>query len=1093
MDKTFNVDLTVVAENLNLPLEQIQSAVELLEQGNTIPFIARYRRDETRNLAERSLRAIKDEVARLRGLAERKSIILKSIESQGQLTDKLRKEIESTHQSRRLEDLYLPFKPKKQSLAATARQQGLEPLARDVLEDQTSDVDLATRATEFVRIDKGLNNIDEVIDGVKHLLAERFAERIKLRKELRKLYLDHAVIKTQFVDATAPEDGRAASPPADDSQKTAARKSSSEHAAAPENQQKSTSEPVATPTKNAAADDNDQKNSQAVNVDSAITESAGNAPPQAESSPSPVVDDQTATGDVQPEADAKQETSPHGSSDTPAAGPSEPGDNVTDTPPATASIPPAAKPAKTNKRKAKKKRNAFEEFRNFEEPVKKIPPHRILAINRGERAGKLKCRLSVAEDQIHQLTRSTLIPENHQFADFLWDAAETALHKSILPSIEREIRRELTEKAETHAVNVFSRNLRHLFLQPPVRGQRILAIDPGFRTGCKAACLDELGNPLGYTTITIVGNQQRRQQGREALVELINQHQPTLIAIGNGNGCRATEQLVSDILQNEVADRSLKYTIVNQAGTSAYSTSEIAREELPNHEPVIRSAISIGRRLLDPLSELVKVNPANIGVGMYQHDVKSKHLQDSLESELESCVNFVGANVNTASVSLLKFVAGLGPLTARNLIEHRQEQGPFTSREQLKQVPRFGEVTFLQAAGFLRIADGENPLDRTSIHPESYEIANRIMQRIGGSLDDLFLPTPPATPTTAHAGDNATSTETPSTETPSNETPLTEKPPTEQSPTKTPSTDSTSVAVPADPSTTNVDVKSTETSLPPTARASSESLTESDAADGPAAAQPDSSMTATATVAATPAQSSLSPAMLAEKRHRRNELIKKIKSLDATELAREFEIGEIKIRDILRALRFPQQDPREESPAPIFRQEILKIDDIKKGMQLRGQVVNVVDFGVFVDIGIGESCLVHISRLSKRFVRDPYWLYCVGDILTLWVQDVDLDKRRVTLTAIRPDSATPHRKPNERRGRRKRSDAGASRSKSSAGRGTHQTRHKRPRKRPSKPKPVTPITDGMVQGKEPMRSFSDLLQYHERQANEDKSPPPKSE
>ncbi len=695
-----------------------------------------------------------------------------------------------------------------------------------------------------------------------------------------------------------------------------------------------------------------------------------------------------------------------------------------------------AAPSRRKKKKKKKaKPDPFAEFRDFSETVQKLPPHRILAINRGERAGRIEVRFQADADRIREASRKALIPENHPFTEFLNTAVEQSLNELILPSIEREIRRDLTERSETHAVNVFARNLRHLFLQPPVSGHRILGVDPGYRSGCKAAAIDETGQPLGHGVFSIVGNEERINHNKQRLVDLVNKFEPELIAIGNGNGCRAVEQFVSQVINNELANRNLQYTIVNQAGTSAYSTGETAREELPDHDPVIRSAISIARRLQDPLSELVKVNPANIGVGMYQHDIKAQHLADALDAEVASCVNLVGVNANTAGVSLLKYVSGLGQTAAANLVESRKANGPFSSREDLKKVSGFGDVTFVQAAGFLRIGDSANQLDRTAIHPESYEIAEKILASLQCKIEELELPkqdylrrTQAAPPATSDAGQSTATPEGPAT--------------------------TQEVATPTDPAS--------ETSLEKTEASPAES------APKPPATEP-------------------SPGEFAAKKKRRNELVHKIKALDAAKLAREMNVGEMKIRDILRSIRNPLQDPRDESPAPVFRKGILKLEDLKPGMQLRGQIVNVVDFGVFLNVGIGESCLVHISRLSNRYVRDPHWFFAVGDVLNVWVQEVDKEKRRVTLTAIRPESARrERRRPPRGEARGAGKAAGRGRGRGGGRSGKPQGKGKPHHKRTRKPKPVTPITQEMVEGKKPMRSFSDLLQFHKKKTDDEK-------
>ncbi len=597
----------------------------------------------------------------------------------------------------------------------------------------------------------------------------------------------------------------------------------------------------------------------------------------------------------------------------------------------------------------------------------------------------------------------------------------------VLPSLEREIRREMTEAAEAHAVTVFAKNLRNLLLLPPVRGRRVLAIDPGFKSGCKLAALDEFGNLLDQVVIHLVGKQERRTEGRAKLVELVKQHSLPVIAVGNGTACRETEELLGELLTNELKDDGVAYVIVNEAGASVYSTSPIGREELPQHDATLRSAISIGRRLLDPLSELVKIDPGSLGVGLYQHDVKAKHLRTSLDAVVESCVNYVGVDVNTASPALLRYVSGLNQLTARRLYDHRSANGPFRNREQLKEVPGFGEATFVQAAGFLKIVDGDNPLDATWIHPESYDLAARVLQKLGYSSEDLRLKERAAT------------------------------------------------------------------------------------------------------------------------------VAQRVAEIEdqAEKLATDLRAGQMTLRDILAQLTRPGRDPREDLPAPIFKRGVLKLEDLQTGMELMGCVLNVVDFGAFVDIGLHDSGLVHVSQLANRFVRDPHEVVSVGDIVKVWVMEIDKTRRRVSLTMIAP--GTPRHEPARQaapgEGRRPRADRPPRRDRpprqrtaqpagtgatggeganqiaaqSAAGIGEaglstgaaegapqrreirppHMGRKPRGRQRgkqggaphhyqpKSKPKPLIPITKEMQEGKEPLRTFSDLMQFYRAQeepaesANED--------
>ncbi|MGW8258355.1 MAG: helix-hairpin-helix domain-containing protein, partial [Thermoguttaceae bacterium] len=486
---------------------------------------------------------------------------------------------------------------------------------------------------------------------------------------------------------------------------------------------------------------------------------------------------------------------------------------------------------------------AFRDYFDYREQIKKIPPHRILAINRGERAKVLRVKIETDLQAMANALDELLVPPEHPHAEYLRGCAHDALSRLIMPGLEREVRRELTDLAEAHAVSVFAKNLRNLFLHPPVHNHRVLAVDPGYKSGCKLAALDQFGNLLEHAVLFLVGKPERREQGRQKVLELAKKYQLTVVAIGNGTACREAEKFFAEIIGGELKDQGLAYVIVNEAGASVYSTSRIGREEFPDYDATLRGAISIGRRLQDPLSELVKIDPASIGVGLYQHDVKAKHLRTSLDDVVESCVNYVGVDVNSASPALLRYVSGLNQLTARRVYEYRTEHGPFRNREELRLVPGFGEATFVQSAGFLKIAAGDNPLDSTWIHPESYAAAQRILERLDCTPHDLL--------------------------------------------------DKNSVAA----------------------------------------------------------------------------LAEKATQVDCNALAGELEVGSLTLKDILAQLSRPGRDPREDLPAPVFKHGVLKLEDLSPGMELTGTVLNVVDFGCFVDIGMHDSGLVHVSHLADRFVR----------------------------------------------------------------------------------------------------------------------------
>ena len=830
-----SLDFERVAKSIGLSPEQVRHTTELLDAGNTIPFITRYRRDQTGGLDEEQIHKVQASVGKLRQLEERKQTILRMIESQGKLTPALQRQITRADNVKHVEDLYLPYKPKKQTLATAARDAGLEPLAEEILAGDPACAELDARADDFVNADRQVATTADALLGAGHILAEQFSERAELRQKVRKIF-------------------------------------------------RNTGRLVST-----KAEPNEQQSKQ------------------------------------------------------------------------------------------------FRDYLEFREPLGRVPPHRVLAINRGERAKALRVKIEVAEDRIEQEAIGLLVPPEHAHAEFLRGCVRDALARLILPSLEREARREMTEKAEAHAVEVFARNLGKLLLQPPVRGRRVLAVDPGFKSGCKLAALDEFGGVLAVDTIYLIGSDERKAVARAKVIQWINTYDLSLVAIGNGTACREAEELVGTILAEELQDRDVAYVVVNEAGASVYSTSALGREELPDYEAIQRSAVSIGRRLQDPLSELVKIDPASIGVGLYQHDAKAKHLRSSLESVVQSCVSYVGVDVNTASAALLRYASGLNQLTARHIFEYRGEHGPFKNRQQLTEVPNLGEATFVQAAGFLKIDGGENPLDATWIHPESYEVAEKVLEKLDVDRNDLK---------------------------------------------------------------------------------------EKDAA-----------------------------ARIAEK----------VAELDTAALAAELGVGELLLSDVIDALARPGRDPREDLAPPLFRKGIVKLDDLEVGMELSGSVLNVVDFGVFVDIGIADSGLVHVSQLANRYIRDPHDVVSVGDTVKVWVTTIDKSRRRVALTMIEPGTEVTHeprrprRKPQEKKpdgapggpgdaprtarrpGKRRPTQGDAKRSDTIRG-GDKRPRYKKPPAKPRKSTPQVPITKEMEEGREPMRTFGDLLQFHEK-----KKQPPSSE
>ncbi|MEX2141199.1 MAG: Tex-like N-terminal domain-containing protein [Pirellulales bacterium] len=1055
MGFTTTIDLAPVAHGLSLPLASVETVVRLLDAGNTVPFVTRYRKDQTGGLDEEQIRHVEARVARLRMLAERKQTILRSIDSQGKLTPDLAKAIHDADSTKRLEDLYLPFKPKKQSLATLARERQLEPLAAEIASASPTALDLDARARDFVNPDKQVHTAADALLGVGHILAEDFSERADLRDRLRKILKKSGKLVSTRIE---PEEknkksqelrGVSAVQPSAAPDKSQPPSVSSDREAVTD-----TTAPQTTPLADGAIAPSPSVEESHATGD--VGESAEAAlPPAVESAaePTPIAteapfDPSTTTAEpaspsTTPLAEALSETVQPGDAGAVAAGPA--GESVqtaleTTLDPSRAAPPggvahaatgaPLAasvsrKEAARREREAKKAKqqdrlsHEFRDYFSYQEQLSRIPPHRILAINRGERAKILRVKIESDTAEMTRVAEEMLIAQDHPHAEFLRGCARDALQRLVIPSLEREIRRELTENAETHAVEVFAKNLRNLLLQPPVRGRRVMALDPGFKSGCKVAILDEFGNLLDHVVVHLIGKAERKQEARARLIELIRNHSVKVLAIGNGTACRETEEFVADILSTDLKDEGAAYVIVNEAGASVYSTSPLGREELPQYDATLRGAISIGRRLQDPLSELVKIDPANIGVGLYQHDVKAKHLRTSLDAVVESCVNYVGVDLNTASPALLRYVSGLNQLTARRLYDYRTKNGPFQRRDQLKEVPGFGEATFVQAAGFLKLTGGEQPLDGTWIHPESYEVAHKVLNRIGRS---------------------------------------------------------------------EVDLSNKETAA---------------------------------------------------------ELGEQVKALDTRTLADELQVGQMTLGDIVSQFARPGRDPREDLPEPIFKRGILKLEDLQPGMELSGSVLNVVDFGAFVDIGLHDSGLVHVSQLANRYVRDPHDVVSVGDIVKVWVLEIDKSRRRVSLTMIPPGTkkpephfrrGKPERRPpgqpaaagegrpprphteqqggarpprpagtegrpprpqpapggppqgrpqqGDRGGRRGappahlrpygggRGDGGRSRGGSEGGQG-------RPfQHRPKPPaKPLPPITKKMIEGKEPMRTFGDLMQF----------------
>lgn len=709
-----------ISNELTLKNHQVQNVIQMLQDGNTVPFIARYRKEMTGSLDEVQIRSIMDRWNYLENLEQRKAEVIRSIGDQGKLTEELSSQIDKAVKLQEVEDLYRPFKQKRRTKATVAKEKGLEPLALWLLECKVY-ASVNEKAKEFLSEEKEVSSIEEAISGAQDIVAELISDDAELRKWIR-----DEIFKAGKLSSVVK---------------------------------------------------NGEKDEKAI----------------------------------------------------------------------------------------------FEMYYEYEEPVQKIVPHRVLALNRGEKEEILRISIQPRIDIIlSYLERKVIKNSQSEVAELLKVAIEDSLKRLILPSIEREIRKDLTEKAEDQAIHIFSENLRNLLLQPPLKGKVVLALDPAYRTGCKLAVIDETGKVMDISVIYPHPPAGKKEAAREKTIELLERFDVEIVAIGNGTASRESEQFIADILKE--LSGNISYIIVNEAGASVYSASDIAREEFPDLQVEQRSAVSIGRRLQDPLAELVKIDPKSVGVGQYQHDVSQKKLSDSLSFVVETAVNQVGVNVNTASPSLLQYVAGLSKVVAQNIVKKREEEGKFTSRKQLKKIPRLGAKTYEQCIGFLRIINGKEPLDQTAIHPENYGAVNKMLKKIGFTSEDIGS----------------------------------------------------------------------------------------------------------------------------------DELNKQLVSLNPNELAEELDIGEITIKDIIDDLVKPGRDPRDELSKPLLKTDVLKMEDLITGMELQGTVRNVVDFGAFVDIGVKQDGLVHVSKLSNRFIKNPMDVVSVGDVVTVWVEKVDAQKQRVSLTMLQP-------------------------------------------------------------------------------------------
>lgn len=707
----------ILAEEFKLRQEQVVNTVALIEDGKTIPFIARYRKELTGSLDDQILRELSDRLTYLRNLEIRKSEVSSSIAEQGKLTEEISSALDKAETLVEVEDIYRPFKPKRKTRASIAREKGLEVLA-DLIGRQDDKLDLHNEAQKFINVENGLETEEEVIQGASDIIAENVSDDAELRKSIRKLYEKAAKIESRASDENA--------------------------------------------------------------------------------------------------------------------------------------------------------ETVYQNYYEFCEPVSKIADHRILALDRGEKEGALKVSVSIDEEFCFSIAERKYVINNTDSGNIVKAAVQDSCKRLIMPSVEREIRAELTARAAEGAIKVFSSNLRQLLLQPPIKNSVTLGLDPAYRTGCKIAVVDSIGKVLDTTVIYPTPPQKKIEEAKTKLKKLITKYGVTTIAIGNGTASRESEEFVAELIKE--IPQNVSYMVVSEAGASVYSASKLAAEEFPEYDVSLRSAVSIARRLQDPLAELVKIDPKAIGVGQYQHDMPKARMNEALSGVVEDCVNSVGVDLNTASYSLLAYISGINSSVAKNIVKYREENGAFTDRKQLLKVPKLGKKAFEQCAGFLRVRDGKNPLDNTAVHPESYEAAKELMNECGFKLSDI------GTPEIRMINEN-------------------------------------------------------------------------------------------------------------------------VKALDKKLICEKLGIGMPTLADIVEELQKPGRDPRDELPPPLMRSgDIMEIKDLKPGMELSGTVRNVIDFGVFVDIGVHEDGLVHISQICDRFIKHPLEAVKVGQVVEVKVIDVDVKRKRISLT-----------------------------------------------------------------------------------------------
>ncbi len=767
-------------EELNVEKWQVEAAVKLIDEGNTIPFISRYRKEVTGSLNDEVLRNLNERLGYLRNLEDKKEQVLGSIEEQGKLTEELKEKILAAETMVAVDDLYLPYRPKRKTRASVAKEKGLDGLADIILEQGTAK-SLLEEAEPYVSEEKEVKNVKEALQGAMDIIAEMISDEADYRSYIRQATF---------------EEGR-------------------------------------------------------------ITSTA----------------------------------------------------------------------------KDEKAQSVYEMYYDFEEPISKVAGHRVLALNRGENEKILTVKIEAPTERIIRFLEKKLITkDNANTTPALQETIADSYNRLIAPAIERDIRNELTEKAEDGAIAVFGKNLEQLLMQPPIAGKVVLGWDPAFRTGCKLAVVDATGKVLDTKVIYPTAPQNKVEESKKELKKLISKYNVSLISVGNGTASRESEQVIVDLIKE--LDTPVQYVIVNEAGASVYSASKLATEEFPNFDVGQRSAASIARRLQDPLAELVKIDPKSIGVGQYQHDMNQKKLSEALNGVVEDSVNKVGVDLNTASASLLEYISGINKTIAKNIVDYRETNGRFSNRKQLLKVAKLGPKAFEQCAGFMRIPDGDNPLDATSVHPESYDAALRLLEKLDISMEDL-----------KEIQKNAASAKT----------------------VKTPKQDNKK----RNNKKQNIVIKNTSTAMGKALAAAMGDVT-LDAAQSQGSKSEDPAPQAAGGL---------------ERRVR-----------DKKKMAEELGIGEITLTDILKELEKPARDPRENMPKPILRSDVLEMKDLKPDMILKGTVRNVIDFGVFVDIGVHQDGLVHISQITDKFIKHPLEAVSVGDIVDVKVLDVDMAKKRISLT-----------------------------------------------------------------------------------------------